>query len=94
MKRFSLLTWVILIFLGIGILVRFIDSPSSIIIPVAVFGTIFYFLKHPEKLRTRNNNRDRYYYANQRKNQKKETKRSFTVIKGNFRDDEEDKHYH
>ena len=50
-RKYNLLTWAIIFFFVVGILQVLILSPSSILIPLLIFGLIFYFLKHPEKLR-------------------------------------------
>jgi len=92
LRKYSLLTWIIIILLAIGLIRQFVFSPSSILIPLLVFGVIFYFLKHPEKLQR--NNRYGRTRRNHQGNGRKRRNQSFTVIKGKFEDSDEDKHYH
>ncbi|WP_132766877.1 hypothetical protein [Tepidibacillus fermentans] len=85
MRKHGILYWVLLILFIIGIAQSFFINPSGILIPLIVFGTIYYFYKHPEKvfwILNRNRNHSRHTkYALKRK------RRRFTVIKGNKDDD-------
>lgn len=96
MKGNSILTWIILILLGIGIINTLILKPSSIIIPLIIFGGIYYFLKHPEKLRKFTDKKHRGYHhhhnrAGSAKGKYKDVK--FTVINGNKDKDDEPKYH-
>ncbi len=82
MKRFNTFTWILIFFLVIGFFSALLSNFLDIIIPVIIFGLIFYFSRHPEKLNFLKNNK------NNRQNQyeQKERKSSFTVIDGKFKD--------
>lgn len=90
MRRSNILLWIILGFLFIGLLRVLILRPSTILIPLLVFGVIYYFLKHPEKLRKRGA-RQHHHYSKPRNTNRKE--HPFKVIKGN-KDDSDEPHYH
>lgn len=88
----KLLTWLIVIFLIIGIIRTLRFSPSTILIPLLVFGIIYYFLKNPNKLRklsNKFNKRNNNYYRG--KNRSSGNK--FEVIDGKKKDDD-DRKYH
>jgi len=85
-------TWLILFFLGIGIIRTLILKPSTILIPLIVFGTIYYFLKNPDKLRrltNKFNGKKNNYYGSKNKSNYK-----FEVIDGkNKKDDDRPKNH-
>jgi len=92
MKRFPLLTWILLFFFAIGVFRIFMFRPSSVLVPLIVFGAIFYFFKNPEKLKFRQQNDN--YKAPTAKSKNRSNK--FTVIDGKFTDvkDDEPPKYH
>lgn len=85
MKRFNIFTWILLFFLVIGILSSLRNNFLQIIIPLIIFGLIFYFYKNPNKL---NFLRNKKYKDNHRNNQfnKNQRKSTFTVIDGKFKE--------
>lgn len=89
----NVLTWLILFFLGIGIIQTLIFKPSAILIPLLVFGTIYYFLKNPDKLRrltNKFNGRNNSYYRSKNKS----SYHKFEVIDGKKKDDDDRPKYH
>lgn len=89
----KVLTWLIFFFLGIGILRTLIVKPSTILIPLLVFGTIYYFLKNPDTLRkltNKFNGRNNNYYRNKNKS----SNYKFEVIDGKKNKDDDRPKYH
>ncbi len=54
MNRLSMFGYAILALIVIGIAAQFFNNPASMIIPLTVFGIVFYLYKFPPK-RNRNN---------------------------------------
>jgi len=81
---------IILFFFIIGVTTLFIEKPKQVIIPALVFGTIYFFVKHPEKLRNFNTKSN---YKQPPTKIKKTVKRKkdnpFTVIEGKNREDKQ-----
>jgi len=87
LRRYNLLTWVLIIFFFTGFLTEFALNPSRILVPLLVFGSIIYFFKYPEKLKgllQKGNRRNTYYNGRNKPNSRKDTK--FKVIDGRFKD--------
>ncbi|OEF95500.1 hypothetical protein BHF71_04725 [Vulcanibacillus modesticaldus] len=93
MKRYNAFTWIIIFLILIGFFTTLINNFFDFIIPILVFGSIYYFLKHPEKLNAifyrkyRHNNPfnfSRKHYKPRKNNIK------FKVIDGKFRDINDD----
>ena len=80
----------ILFFFIIGVTTLFIEKPSQVIIPAVIFGTIFYFVKHPEKLKNFSSKSNYKHPPTKPKPKmkpkdsvKKRSDHPFTVIDGN-----------
>lgn len=89
----KILTWLILIFLGIGIIRTLMVKPSTILIPLLVFGTIYYFIKNPDKLRNltnKFNGKNTNYY----KSKNRSSNYKFEVIDGKKKKDDDRPKYH
>lgn len=94
-KRMTPAAYVIFFLLIIGILYTFYQSPSTLLIPVIVFGVIYLLYKYPILKWLTGSNRtqsERSRYKSALKKQKMHTSRraSFTVIKGSKADDRDD----
>lgn len=104
MKFRNLFGYFVLALLAIGLIVTIIHEPFMIIIPVAVFGAIYYFVKRPAAFMHKNNQKtaaSKYRKAasitNKQSKAKKASPRSktvpFKVIEGG-RDDNDTPRYH
>lgn len=96
-RRSRIMMYVVFGLIIIGFLATFVSNPSGMIIPVAVFGIIFFLYKFPpQAFRGRgsgSSSRRGPIEMNKVKTKKKAN--PFRVINGNKRDDEEDPpHYH
>lgn len=88
-RRFTTLHYIIFGLIAVGIISAFIDNPGRMIIPLLVFGLVFYFLKFPPKRLRRNK-----YASAASKPKEKRKKPSFRVIRGNKDDDDDTPKYH
>jgi hypothetical protein len=80
------LSYVIFAFLVIGILVRFADNPGGMLIPLVIFGVVFYLYKFPP----RRFFRGKPSILSSRSSKKRSGKNSpFRVIQGNKKDEDE-----
>ena len=86
-RRSRTIGYIILALIAIGILTDF----GNWLIPLVVFGLVFYFYKFPPN-RFRRGSRNRNNQSTHRN--KTSRKAVFHVIKGNKKDDEEPPHYH
>jgi len=98
MRSSNVIGYIVLILLAIGIIVTLQDNPLIIIIPVVLFGLIFYFVKRPPAFLSKGTkSRGTYSSAVKQSKAKKERPRSktvpFKVIEGG-RDDNDTPRYH
>jgi len=85
MKQKGVLYWILLILFIIGVVESIFANPTGMLIPLLVFGAIYYFYKHPEKLYRLFNSNVSYRSHNQTK---KKRKNPFIIIKGKKDDDQ------
>lgn len=98
MRSSNVIGYIVLILIAIGIVVTLKENPLFIIIPVVLFGLIFYFIKRPPAfLNKGQKTRGTYQSAVKQSRAKKERPRSktvpFKVIEGG-RDDNDTPRYH
>ncbi|WP_166239126.1 hypothetical protein [Paenibacillus turpanensis] len=86
-RRFSVAGYIIAGLIVIGVLELFLRNPSGMLIPLLVFGLVFYFYKNPPKLGRRGG----FQPGRQRETKRRNT---FRVIPGRKPDDEEPPKYH
>jgi hypothetical protein len=84
-NRQTTFAYIIFGLIGIGILSALFSNPAGMLIPVLVFGVIFYLYKYPPKSwRGFGRSSTRFTKPPKRKNA------TFRVINGNRRDDSEE----
>jgi len=99
MKTGNWVPYLILVLVIVGVSFAFKESPMTIIIPVVVFGLIFYWYKKPPAFLSKGQRTNRSYRTAAAKTNKakKERPRSktvpFKVIEGG-RDDNDTPRYH
>jgi len=98
MRSSNVIGYIVLILIAIGIIVTLKENPLFIIIPVVLFGLIFYFIKRPPAFLNKGpKTRGTYRSAVKQSKAKKERPRSktvpFKVIEGG-RDDSDTPRYH
>lgn len=88
----KILQWLIIFFFVVGIIRTLRFSPSTILVPLLVFGSIYYFLKNPDLLRRISNKftgRNNYY-----RSKKRPSSHKFEVIDGKKKNDDDHPKYH
>jgi hypothetical protein len=97
MDKRKIVGYVIFGLIGLGLLSELIRNPSGYIIPIVIFGVVFYFLKFPPKggfrlpswfSKTGSSRHPRGGYGY--KPQKKKKTHSFRVIRGQKKNNEND----
>lgn len=89
-RRLPVFAYIILALIAIGILSRFVSDPAGMIIPVAVFGIVFFLYKFPPgRWRRQQKPTPRYAKAKEKRKQV-----PFKVINGSKPDDDDMPKYH
>ncbi|WP_339062436.1 hypothetical protein [Tepidibacillus marianensis] len=71
MRKKGVLYWVLLILFLIGVFESVRENPARILIPLLVFGGIYYFYKNPERLYRLFNRNVTYHSYHQTKKKKR-----------------------
>ncbi|MFC6332398.1 hypothetical protein ACFP56_07150 [Paenibacillus septentrionalis] len=98
MRTSNLGSYIVLLLIAIGIIVTLINHPLYVIIPVVLFGIIYYCIKRPPAFLSKYSKpQNNYRSAAKQSKAKKERSRSktipFKVIEGG-RDDNDTPRYH
>jgi len=99
-RRWNATTYVIFGLIGIGIVADLIANPRGMLIPIIIFGVVFYLYKFPPKrFNSRNSayapNRTKTNRQTERKEKEKNVRKAnFRVIKGEKGNEEEPPRYH
>lgn len=93
-SRMTPVTYILLFLIVIGILYSIIRNPSALLIPVVVFGVIYFLYKYPPGRRRQKSEKQRYNEAYKKQKMRNVQKASFKVIKGKKHDDDEPPLYH
>lgn len=88
-KRNQVITYIVAGFFSIGLLVKFLEQPLKMIVPLVIFGVVFYLYKFPPSF-ARGGRRPAHHQPERPSAKRNVRKAKFRVIRGNKDNGEDD----